>query len=221
LEPCYLTVPLPIDAVGQLTASARDVIAAHPSDCCACGPGLGQQPAAVDLALWLYGARTGPLVVDADGLNALAKRRETWPTTAGPRILTPHPGEFRRLLGVDLANAALRQHADEWAASRGVVLVLKGHRTLVTDGQQRFENTTGNPGMATAGSGDVLTGIITALLGQGLRPFAAAQLGVYLHGLAGDLAAATLGQVALVARDIIDYLPAAFCRHADHGAQTA
>jgi NAD(P)H-hydrate epimerase len=126
------------------------------------------------------------------------------------------------LLGADLATAQLRQQADKWAAAHGVVLVLKGHRTIVTDGKQHFENTTGNPGMATAGSGDVLTGIIAALLGQGLSPFAAAQLAVYLHGLAGDLAAATLGQVALLARDIIDYLPAAFCHHAgDHEAPTA
>jgi NAD(P)H-hydrate epimerase len=90
------------------------------------------------------------------------------------------------------------------------VLVLKGHRTLVTDGQRVTVNTSGNPGMATGGSGDVLTGIITALVCQGLTPFDAAHLGVYLHGLAGDLAADQLGQVSLIARDLVDYLPQAF-----------
>ncbi len=93
-----------------------------------------------------------------------------------------------------------------------IVLVLKGHRTVITDGQQYCTNQTGNPGMATGGSGDVLTGVITGLLCQGLSPFDAARLGVHVHGLAGDLAAEDLGQVSLIASDLIEHLPKAFLR---------
>ena len=95
-------------------------------------------------------------------------------------------------------------------AAGNTVIVLKGHRTVITDGKRAAFNSTGNPGMATGGSGDVLTGVITALLCQGLAPFDAARLGVHLHGRAGDLAAAKLGQVSLIASDLLDYLPAAF-----------
>lgn len=104
----------------------------------------------------------------------------------------------------------LRQQAASWAAEMNVVLVLKGHRTLVTDGVAVYENKTGNAGMATGGTGDVLTGVITSLLAQGITPWNAARLGVYVHGLAGDLAADKLGMVSLIARDLIDYLPLAF-----------
>src|SRR5205807_8389049 len=102
--------------------------------------------------------------------------------------------------------------ARRFAIENQVVLLLKGHGTLVTDGRRLYVNTTGNPGMATGGTGDVLTGLIAALLGQKLEPFAAAQLGVYLHGLAGDLARDDLGEVSLIASDLLDYLPRAF-RH--------
>ena len=130
---------------------------------------------------------------------------------AGPRILTPHPGEFARLVHQERVPAEERVEAGVTLARRcGVVLVLKGHRTLVTDGHTPHFNTTGNPGMATGGSGDVLTGLITALLCQRLSPFDAARLGVFLHGLAGDLAAAELSQEAMIASDLPRFLPAAF-----------
>jgi NAD(P)H-hydrate epimerase len=106
--------------------------------------------------------------------------------------------------------AAREQSAVEFAREFGVVLALKGHETLVTDGQRLYRNTTGNPGMATGGSGDVLTGLIAALLGQGLDAFGAAQLGVHLHGLAGDFARDELGEVSLIASDLLNYLPRAF-----------
>ncbi len=130
----------------------------------------------------------------------------------GPRILTPHPAEFARLLGVtrDAALADREQLATAAALRLGVVLLVKGHRTLITDGRRAAFNTTGNPGMATGGSGDVLTGIITALLCQGLAPYDAARLGAHLHGLAGDLAEKELGQVSLIASDLCRYLPRAF-----------
>jgi NAD(P)H-hydrate epimerase len=150
------------------------------------------------------------MVVDADGLNALAARREKLDRPGGPRILTPHPGEFARLLGREgVAPKEREMAAVELAERCGVVIVLKGHHTLVTDGRQRALNNTGNPGMATGGSGDVLTGLITALACQGLSPFDAARLGVYLHGLAGDMAAAELSQEGMIASDLIRFLPKA------------
>jgi NAD(P)H-hydrate epimerase len=166
-----------------------------------------------DLVAGLYEALPQPLVLDADGLNALAALGEACPRAAGPRILTPHPGEFRRLTGepdtrTSWEDACLQAVA--LAARRGWVLVLKGHRSLITDGRRVTYNTSGNPGMATGGTGDVLTGVITALVCQGLTPFDAAHLGVYLHGLAGDLAAEQLGQVSLTARDLVAFLPQAF-----------
>ena len=137
-------------------------------------------------------------------------------------MLTPHPGEFTRLAGRSLPDAkklsagddAERMGAAAELAQRDsterTIIVLKGHRTVITDGKRAAVNSTGNPGMATGGSGDVLTGVITALLCQGLEPFDAARLGVHIHGLAGDLAAEKLGQVSLIASDLIEYLPAAF-----------
>jgi NAD(P)H-hydrate epimerase len=159
-----------------------------------------------------------PLIIDADGLNALAKMRGVLaspPDRDGQpaaRILTPHPGEFSRLCGASMREIQQNRErlATDFSLERQVVLVLKGHRTLVTDGDRLYENNTGNPGMATGGTGDVLTGLITALAAQGMAAFEAAQLGVYLHGLAGDLAAADLSQPGLIASDLPRYLGAAW-----------
>jgi NAD(P)H-hydrate epimerase len=130
-----------------------------------------------------------------------------------PRILTPHPGEFARLIGRSFHDRAEQQRAaEEFAATHDVVVVLKGAGTIVTDGRQTTINTTGNPGMATGGTGDVLTGVIAGLLCQNLAPLDAARVAVHVHGLAGDLAAATLGQVSLIASDLIDFLPQAFLK---------
>jgi NAD(P)H-hydrate epimerase len=125
--------------------------------------------------------------------------------------LTPHPGEFARILGreVTAVQADRQGLAVQFAAEHGVVMVLKGHGTIVTDGRRVYHNRTGNPGMATGGTGDVLTGLIAALLGQGLEPFSAAQLGVFLHGLAGDLARDELGEASLIASDLLHFLPRA------------
>jgi NAD(P)H-hydrate epimerase len=166
---------------------------------------------------WLYRQVTQPMICDADALNALAHRPDWVRQPGGARVFTPHPGEFRRLVPGDkhAPREELESQAQALAAEAGVVVVLKGHRTFVTDGRQSSHNTTGNPGMATGGSGDVLTGLITALVCQGLSAFDAGRLGVYLHGLAGDLAAAELGQVSLIASDLIRFLPQAFRRHAE------
>ncbi len=212
-EPSYMTIALPADRHGRISLAAHEriVAAAAGATVVAVGPGLGRSLGLTALVYRLYAELPRTLVLDADGLNALADRRDRWPTAPAPRILTPHPGEFARLLGVSRVPGEQRESAAlELACRRNVVLVLKGHRTLITDGQRRTINSTGNPGMATGGSGDVLTGLIAALACQGLEPYDAARLGVWLHGLAGDLAAGELGQESLIASDLIRFLPNAF-----------
>ena len=149
------------------------------------------------------------MVCDADALNALSTNRELLCRHVAPRVLTPHPGEFARLVGQKYPGEEREMAALELAVRCHIIVVLKGHRTFVTDGRRHWHNSTGNPGMATGGSGDSLTGLITALACQGLEPYDAARLGVYVHGLAGDLGAKELGEVSLTARDIVSYLPKA------------
>lgn len=213
-EPSYMTAPLPADEEGRIAGEARGALEklAERATAVCCGPGLGRSPGLTQLVGWLYEHLPVPAVFDADALNALAEQPEILARHAAPRILTPHPGEFSRLAGGK--NFLLRQQselaASELAARCQIVVVLKGHRTFVTDGKQQAHNETGNPGMATGGTGDVLTGLVTALVCQRLSPFDAARLGVYLHGLAGDLAAEELGQVSMIASDLVRHLPAAF-----------
>lgn len=214
LEPSYMTAPLPADDEGRIAEEARDVLEqlAAKATAVGCGPGLGRSSGLTRLVGWLYEHLPLPAVFDADALNALAEQPEVLSQHAAPRILTPHPGEFQRLSRGK--KPLLRQQSElaaaELAAHCQIVVVLKGHRTFVTDGRQQEHNDTGNPGMATGGTGDVLTGLITALICQKLSPFDAARLGVHLHGLAGDLAAGELGQVSLIASDLVRFLPAAF-----------
>jgi NAD(P)H-hydrate epimerase len=200
---------MPEDADGKLGDALPVLLdAINGKDVVAFGPGIGQSAPITAIVRELAARCPVPLILDADGLNALRGQADA---LAGQRILTPHPGEFARLLGMEVSQvqAARQALAVEFAAKHGVVLVLKGHRTIVTDGRRVFINTTGNPGMATGGTGDVLTGLIAALVGQGLEPFAAAQLGVHWHGLAGDLARDAVGEVSLIATDLLDYLPRA------------
>jgi NAD(P)H-hydrate epimerase len=219
-NPCYLTVPLPGDGKGHLGATGREPLLQHvrASTATVIGPGLGQSAELAELLEAVLQEKT-PMVVDADALNLLAGRLDWLRTRTAPAIITPHPGEFGRLLGCD--TAVVQEGRDylpvRFALDVGVVVVLKGHATVVTDGRRIYRNTTGNPGMATGGSGDVLTGLIGALLAHGLEAFAAAQLGVYLHGLAGDLARDALGEVSLIASDLINYLPHAFLHHTQRG----
>jgi len=211
LEPSYLTIPLPDDDHGRLTESSLLELRSRRSqtDVLAIGPGLGMSSGVVNVVRECYVESTQPIVVDADAINALAAMSTLVGAHRGARILTPHPGEFRRLAGREPSREAVAA----LAAENEVVVVLKGHRTFVTDGEQAWVNGTGNPGMATGGSGDVLTGIIAALLGQGLTPFDAARLGVHVHGLSGDLAAARLGQISLTALDLVQSLPEAWVEH--------
>jgi ADP-dependent NAD(P)H-hydrate dehydratase len=218
-EPCYMTIPLPSDDGGRIRVRTSDLPMmtglAMQATCVAIGPGLGQS---VDLAAFCcaaYQTLDQPLVLDADALNALAGTEKGWVgKPKGPRILTPHPREFSRLIGQEeIAKAPRAEQVNKarmFAKSEGIILVLKGQATFITDGTREAVNTTGNPGMATGGTGDVLTGVITALVCQGLSPFDAAVLGAHVHGLAGDFAAAELGQVSLIASDLLRYLPKAF-----------
>jgi NAD(P)H-hydrate epimerase len=215
-EPSYMTAPLQCDRGAHIRLRARRQIEelAEAATCVACGPGLGQAKKLITLVRMLYESLPQPMVIDADGLNALAAADDGLASPRGPRILTPHPGEFARLAGFSEDSKPTRDEqiatAKQLAAELNIVILLKGHRTVITDGSQLAENSTGNPGMATGGTGDVLTGVITALVCQGLSPFDAAVLGAHVHGLAGDLAAAELGQVSLIASDLLTYLPQAF-----------
>ncbi len=171
------------------------------------GPGLDTHPETAAALYQLLTNTEHPVVLDADALNLLARHPEWWPIIPENSILTPHPKEFERLFGAtehDFARNDLQRHM---AQQHGVIIVLKGAHTAIAapDGSCWF-NSTGNPGMATGGTGDVLTGLLTGLLAQGYAPAAAARLGVYLHGLAGDLAAAERSQAALIAGDLVDAL---------------
>jgi len=214
IEPSYMTTPL-VDEDDHIALSAAETVVglAQNSTAVGLGPGLGRRPNLIELVVALYREINKPMVIDADALFALAERKEALANPGAPRILTPHPGEFARLTGTLPEGPQRITAAAELAlqdAGSTTVVVLKGHNTVVTDGTQFSINRTGNPGMATGGTGDVLTGIITALLCQGLTPFDAARLGVHVHGLAGDLAAEDLGQVSMIASDLIHYLPKAF-----------
>jgi NAD(P)H-hydrate epimerase len=221
IEPSYMTKGMP-DSDGQFAAAAAEQtkdLASQGATAVALGPGLGRSETLTEFVAVLYEAIDTPVVIDADALFALAERPTLLGKSGGSRIFTPHPGEFSRLTHRSYDPTRRVEAAAELArtlsgpserAANTQVVVLKGHHTVVTDGKRYSLNNTGNPGMATGGSGDVLTGIITALLCQGLEPFDAARLGVHVHGLAGDLAAEELGQVSMIASDLVDYLPKAF-----------
>ena len=220
IEPCYTTIPLAEDSAGRISARALGAIlnAVEENDATAIGPGLGQSAGLRSIVETLLAQEDLRLLIDGDGLNNLSKL-PGWPQKRKARvILTPHPGEMQRLwsgLFRETMPQDRQQTAVKVASATGAVVALKGAGTVVTDGQRTYVNTTGNPGMATAGSGDVLTGLIAGLMGQGLDNFEATVLGVYLHGLAGDIADERLGQTSLMATDLIDALPEAF-RKSNH-----
>ena len=222
-DPCVMTIPLCCSSNGTIKENADSLSQTVGSmgqyDAIAIGPGLGKSTDLMSLVSELYEKNRGPLIVDADALNLLAGESGGLPVPNGPRVLTPHEGEFVRLmqnnhdgLNVDgvLTRENFEQAAFDLAGESQSVIALKGNVTFVTDGTMKWHNNTGNAGMATAGSGDVLTGVITALVGQGMNVCEAVQLGVQVHGRAGDLAAAELGKVSMTALDIIDFLSVAF-----------
>jgi len=220
-NPCYMTHPLPCDAEGMIDFKAsREALErlAEQADVLAVGPGLGRSEGIRALVRWAAESAGKPLVLDADGLNALIGDLSPLDRLSQPTILTPHPGEFARLVGASTAEVqADRENQAVGLASRSdrLVVVLKGNGTIVTDGSRLHVNATGNPGMATGGAGDILTGVIAALLGQRLAAFEAAALGVLVHGLAGDLARADLGEIGMTAADIAEALPRAFLADRD------
>lgn len=218
IDPCYTTIALAEDANGQMASEAAIVLVRMlvENDVAAFGPGAGTGAGVKDVLLSLLGAEGSTLVIDADGLNVLSQCGGVggWlDKKKADVVLTPHPGEMKRLWK-SVFREPMREDREEcavqFAQKTNSVVVLKGAGTVVTDGQRVFINDTGNPGMATAGSGDVLTGVIAALIGQGLSTFDAAVLGVHVHGVAGDAAAKTVGQVGMIATDIIDNLGHAF-----------
>ncbi len=217
IEPSFTTIALPEDNLGRISAKAINPIleAVSENDAVAFGPGVGTSGALRSVLEALLEQDQLRLIIDADGLNNLAGIKD-WPAGLKAKlVLTPHPGEMKRLWS-DLFREPLpsdrQQQAIQLAQQTKTVVALKGAGTVVTDGQKVYINKTGNPGMATAGSGDVLTGVITALAGQGLSDFDATVLGVYIHGLAGDIAAEKIGQVSLMTTDIIQALSDAFMR---------
>ena len=169
------------------------------------GPGMGQGAGCLELLKYILSAYHGPVVVDADGINLLSAHKHILRGRTSATILTPHAGEFARIAGA----LPVDRVADGQALARelGVALVLKGHNTVITDGEKTYINTTGNPGMAVGGSGDVLAGMIVSLLGQGIAPLEAAACGVWLHGAAGDLCAEEMGQYGMLPTDMLHVLP--------------
>jgi NAD(P)H-hydrate epimerase len=215
IEPSYTTIPLAEDSDGRISAKAINTIldAIGENDCLAFGPGIGTSGALRSILETLLEQKQLRLLIDADGLNNLSGIKD-WPDKLKANlILTPHPGEIKRLwagLFREQLPSDRQDQAGKLAQRTKTIVVLKGAGTVITNGQKVYINKTGNPGMATAGSGDCLTGVITALMGQGLSNFDAAVLGVHIHGLAGDIAAEKIGQVSLIATDIIESLPKAF-----------
>jgi len=214
-HPCYTTFGIRQHTDGSFSEDAAEELLefAQAADVVAIGPGLGQGASVAGFVRVLLNELPKiPIVLDADGLNAISPFGSGFPKRSAPLVMTPHPGEFARLLGSSVRDVLAEREslAVDFARRAGVVLLLKGSGTLVTDSHKLYRNTTGNPGMATGGSGDVLTGVITALIGQGFAAFDAAVLGAWVHGRAGDIAATKLGQVGLTAADLADYLPAAF-----------
>ncbi|MEM8884347.1 MAG: NAD(P)H-hydrate dehydratase [Planctomycetota bacterium] len=206
--PCAMTLPLP-SRKGVFTAAGATAVREATADAFGIGPGIDTTVAPF-LRKLLKGLAT-PVVLDADALNVLAAHEDLLAELEGPRVLTPHPGEASRLLGREVPRDAKGRiaAAEELADRHHAIVVLKGASTIVTDADRYYVNKTGNPGMATGGSGDVLTGVLTTRLAQGADPLDAAIQAVALHGHAGDLACAAVGEHGMIATDIVGNLPAA------------
>jgi len=205
-----MTEPLPETGEGSVAAAALDGILDLTHDVVVCGPGLGRTDDVRGFVQGLVDKATVPLVLDADAITIFAadpgsligrEERDV--------IITPHPGEMARLIGATIEDVQANriEVASDFATTHRVYVVLKGHRTLIaTPDEKVFINPTGNPGMATGGTGDVLTGMIAAWLAQLLDAEAACKLAVYLHGMAGDLAEADEGEVSMTASDVAGHL---------------
>ena len=200
-----MVFPLP-DHDGKISQKALPEILKRleTADVCLLGPGLGIGAEQEKLVLEILSVCKCPLILDADGINAVSGHMDVLREAACPVILTPHEGEFRRLTDVQQTDRV--SGAIVLAEKTGAVIVRKGHTTVVTDGSTTYLNRTGNAGMATGGSGDVLAGILASLIGQGAAPLTAAAAAVWLHGTAGDLAASKYGEYAMTPTDLIGQL---------------
>ena len=197
--------PLP-DEAGKLSRNAiPEILERLPKmEAVLIGPGLGQSEDVFQVVKTVLECATCPVVLDADGINVMAGHKNVLRDRTAPTILTPHAGEFVRLGG---STGDRQAAAEEMARELGCILLLKGHHTVITDGCTTYINPTGNPGMAVGGSGDVLSGIIVSLLGQGIAPLEAAASGAWLHGAAGDICAEEIGQYGMLPTDMVNVLP--------------
>ncbi len=207
-----MTLPLPQTKDGTLSLAAfsRIKLFLKTADVLIIGPGLGKHKSTDALVRKIIKQSSLPTVIDADGLNALTHHLKIIQQHQGGVVLTPHAKEMSGLFGIDLdfINKNRKLIAKKYAKYYNTIIILKGHRSIVTDGGSKFYiNNTGNPGMATAGSGDVLSGMVGAFLAQGLEVFDAAKYATYVHGLAGDIGACDKTQMGLIASDIISRIP--------------
>lgn len=201
-----IVTPLP-DRDGKLSTTAISEIRTlmQQKDAVLIGPGLGQSAGTFAAVKAVLEEFSGPVVLDADGINLIAQHKDLLRGRTGQTILTPHAGEFARI--AEACTGDRLEDAVAFASQYGVILLLKGHRTVITDGKTAYINPNGNPGMAVGGSGDVLAGIIVSLLGQGLKPLEAAACGAWLHGAAGDYCAKEIGQYGMLPSDMLPVLP--------------
>ncbi|MFO0838681.1 MAG: NAD(P)H-hydrate dehydratase [Phycisphaerae bacterium] len=225
-EPCCMSQSLNEDDSGRIDRPDENIVreSLEWADVVAVGPGLGQSPTLGRLVADIVRQAPRPCVIDADGLNNLAQVAEWWRRNSKvPRVLTPHPGEMRRLLDsagradIEIGRTDESRIAAAHALSRlaDAIVILKGHRTVVCAPHAAYVNQTGNAGMATGGMGDVLTGLIAALIGQKMSPFDASRLAVHVHGAAADRLAKHLAPVGYLAREVADAIPAALSEHVD------
>ena len=201
-------IVLPLDDQnGMLSINATERIAEllPKMDAVLLGPGLGISRDTEKIVQFVLETYTGPVVLDADGITLMCKHKNVLRDRIGQTVLTPHEGEFVRLIG----RSIIDRRTDALAAAKelGCVVVLKGHQTIITDGVTAYRNETGNPGMAVGGSGDVLAGIITSLIGQKIPVLTAAACGVWLHGAAGDKSEKDIGQYGMLPTDMLTVLP--------------
>lgn len=198
--------PLPEEGGTLSEAAIPEILRRLPQmDAVLLGCGLGQSPGVLKVAEAVLDAAVCPVVLDADGINILSQHRDILRRRNAPTVLTPHDGEFARI-GGDLRGERM-ETTQALARDLGCIVLRKGHRTCITDGAVCYRNTTGNSGMATGGSGDVLAGILVSLLGQGMKPLEAAACAAWFHGAAGDLTAQRLGEYGMLPTDLLEDLP--------------
>ena len=204
LEP--VVIPLP-EENGKLSISAWEAISGMlPNmDAVLFGPGLGRSATVSALLSKLLLHFDGPIVLDADGINCLGEHKDIVRGRTAPTVITPHQGEFDRFCGKPCENRI--GDAVSLAVELGIIVMLKGHHTVITDGVEVYINKTGNPGMAVGGSGDVLAGMVVSLIGQGIAPLKASACAAWLHGAAGDICAKELGQYGMLPSDMLSVIP--------------